>query len=99
MTFGLICAKMFFGLRIRSYERARTVENETFQNARNELHKIQQQNKLKDAEIKQLDARKKATQRNIDSTTKTLNDLRTRKEADDTKREHQAAVIRGERPQ
>lgn len=98
VIFSSICAKMFFSLRIRSYDRARTMENETFQNTRNELHKIEQKNKLQAAEIRQLDARKKTTERSIKTVEKTLNELKTRKETDDSERAYQAAIIKGEKP-
>lgn len=94
-----VCAKIFFSFRISSLERVRTLENETFQSTKNDLHTAQGQNKRHEAEIKQLEARQSTTERNIQNVGKTLKEYELRKRQDDEVRAQQAAMLRGEKPQ
>ncbi|MDP6040313.1 MAG: hypothetical protein QGG64_17305 [Candidatus Latescibacteria bacterium] len=94
-----IFSKMFFSFRIRSLERVRTLENEAFQSAKNDLHTAEQANKRHEAEIKQQEARRKTTQRNIKNIEKTLQEYETRKRTEDEVRAQQAEMLRGGKSQ
>lgn len=88
-----ICAKMLFAFRIRSLERIHEQENHSYQSAQNELHRARQNRKRQVVEQKQLEARRKTIQRNIDKITKSLQELKTLKKEDDEIRAYQKEIL------
>lgn len=88
-----VFAKVIFSFRIKSLERLSEVESETYQKAKNELHAAMQKQKRLEAETKQLDAKRGATQRNIRNIKSTLEELQTRKKEDDAVRAYQKELL------
>ena len=88
-----VFAKIIFSFRIKSLEKLSEIENETYQKAKNELHAAMQTQKRLEAENKQLEARRGATQRNIKNIQGTLEELQTRKREDDAVRAYQKELL------
>lgn len=92
--FSSVLAKVFFTMRTNHLERMHEMENNTYQTAKNELHASMQKQKRLDAEKKQLESRRSATERSIKSIEKTLNELQTRKKEDDAIRAYQKEMLK-----
>jgi len=90
-----ILAKIIFSFRIKSLERLQESENTTYQKAKNELFASIQKEKRITSETKQLESRRSAIQRNINSIEKTLKELQTRKQEDDAIRAYQKEMLKG----